>query len=295
MTIHERLRTARRDAGFASAAAAAKAFGWPIGTYSCHENGSRGIKLDVAERYARAFGVDPVWLLRGGKGPTLGERMAKDFRELARQIEAVPEEPHALLAALHEVRREIGSGTGTRFNTRANLIEDAARELFGSYADALALAPGNENLLNDTQPVKVVALAAVAGGGADATSEEIVGHVWFRREWLEPQGIEPASCVVIGVQGASMWPRLEDGDSILVDRSRTKRLPDSIFVFRTRDGLVVNRIVEYPDGEWWHWNRASRSGLEPYPEDAEIFGQVVWAGRPILEPADNGRTDGGRR
>ena len=47
----------------ACAARAAQALGWPIGTYSCHENGHRGITADAAQRYARAFNVDPSWLL----------------------------------------------------------------------------------------------------------------------------------------------------------------------------------------------------------------------------------------
>jgi SOS-response transcriptional repressor LexA len=59
---NERLREARIKAGYPSAAAASRAFGWGS-TYASHENGSRGILPDTAERYAKAFRVPAEWIL----------------------------------------------------------------------------------------------------------------------------------------------------------------------------------------------------------------------------------------
>ncbi|MBI1621475.1 helix-turn-helix domain-containing protein [Aquamicrobium zhengzhouense] len=64
-TPHERLQIAREKAGFRSAADAAQNFGWGYSTYASHENGSRGLRLDSARKYARAFGTTPGWLLTG--------------------------------------------------------------------------------------------------------------------------------------------------------------------------------------------------------------------------------------
>lgn len=61
----ERLVFARTNAGFASASEAAARFNWSVPTYLSHENGSRGIRSDVAKKYARAFGVTAAWLLTG--------------------------------------------------------------------------------------------------------------------------------------------------------------------------------------------------------------------------------------
>lgn len=68
MDAAERLRTARKQAGYANASDAAEAFGWKGSTYLGHENGSRGLRPDAAERYARAFGVRAEWLLFGTGG-----------------------------------------------------------------------------------------------------------------------------------------------------------------------------------------------------------------------------------
>src|SRR5690606_19234728 len=65
---HERLQEVREKAGFRSAMEAAQHFGWGYSTYASHENGSRGMRLDAARKYARAFGVAVGWLLTGNNG-----------------------------------------------------------------------------------------------------------------------------------------------------------------------------------------------------------------------------------
>lgn len=69
MEIHERLRHARELRGFPSAAEAARAIGVPYGTYSGHENGSRGITRENVTEYAKKFRVSPHWMLTGDGTP----------------------------------------------------------------------------------------------------------------------------------------------------------------------------------------------------------------------------------
>jgi SOS-response transcriptional repressor LexA len=67
-----RLKELRLMRGFETAADAARAYGWPTTTYQAHENGSRGVKIDVARRYAKAFGTTAAFILTGAKsGPAL--------------------------------------------------------------------------------------------------------------------------------------------------------------------------------------------------------------------------------
>jgi SOS-response transcriptional repressor LexA len=60
----ERLRLARKNAGYKSAADASQAMGIESVSYNHHENGTRGLSR-VAERYARFFRVSLEWLLTG--------------------------------------------------------------------------------------------------------------------------------------------------------------------------------------------------------------------------------------
>lgn len=73
----QRLRVARTEKGFDTAAAAAEAFGWNRNTYASNENGNAAFSYRKAKEYAAAFGVRPEWLydasgaMRPGAGPGL--------------------------------------------------------------------------------------------------------------------------------------------------------------------------------------------------------------------------------
>ncbi len=58
----QRLRQARVDRGFETAAAAADAFGWSRNTYASNENGNAPFSYRRAKEYAVAFGVGAEWL-----------------------------------------------------------------------------------------------------------------------------------------------------------------------------------------------------------------------------------------
>lgn len=55
MEPFQRLKLARERAGYDNAVDAAKAYGWKAPTYISHENGTRGLRTDVAKRYAKAW------------------------------------------------------------------------------------------------------------------------------------------------------------------------------------------------------------------------------------------------
>ncbi len=68
--IGQRLKAARKKAGFKTAKAAAESLGVPYPTYSQHENGTRGITRE-ADLYVRRYKISLDWLMRGkGDGPT---------------------------------------------------------------------------------------------------------------------------------------------------------------------------------------------------------------------------------
>lgn len=71
--MNERLRWARKAAGFASAAQASRTHGWNAAAYRHHENGITGFRPGRAADYARAFKVSVEWLILGvGPDPTQG-------------------------------------------------------------------------------------------------------------------------------------------------------------------------------------------------------------------------------
>lgn len=67
-TPGERLRKARKDAGYATATDAAKALSLSRDTYLQHENGNRDYDDASAQLYARRFKTTPEWLRFGRVG-----------------------------------------------------------------------------------------------------------------------------------------------------------------------------------------------------------------------------------
>lgn len=68
--IHERLEEARLKAGYETVTEAAEALGVKYPTYAGHENGTTGLRLEPAMKYARKFKVSLDWLVTGkGRGP----------------------------------------------------------------------------------------------------------------------------------------------------------------------------------------------------------------------------------
>jgi phage repressor protein C with HTH and peptisase S24 domain len=86
----DRLQWARRRAGYEGATEAARAFGWNENTYRSHENGERGLKRPIAERYAKAFNVSPGWLLTG-EGAVERKNIAKVMGYIGAGAEILPE------------------------------------------------------------------------------------------------------------------------------------------------------------------------------------------------------------
>ncbi|MCA1444548.1 helix-turn-helix transcriptional regulator [Ensifer sp. IC4062] len=76
----ERLREARRKAGYRFASDAANALGVIASTYRAHENGQNDFDLGEAKIYARRFNVDPYWLLEGDRRTGNGAALTEPVR-----------------------------------------------------------------------------------------------------------------------------------------------------------------------------------------------------------------------
>lgn len=68
-TIGERLKWARKQAGYETAAEAADALGEHKQNVRDQEAGRRGVSPEMAAKYARRYGVSRDWLLFGGPDP----------------------------------------------------------------------------------------------------------------------------------------------------------------------------------------------------------------------------------
>ena len=120
----------------------------------------------------------------------------------------------------------------------------------------------------------------MARGQTNIESAPIMGHLAFRREWLEVHGIAAEKCSAIEVVDDSMEPTLQEGAWILVDHRKTRRLGNGIFALQTNDELSIRRAV-YSDDDWVLSSDNPKVRASAWPSNARIVGQVVWTGRVL--------------
>jgi len=87
--MHSRLRKARINAGYPTATAAIKACGWRNSAYRAHESGQNYFSVENAELYAKAYGVDPAWLLVGAEEVVLQPPKKPHKHNCVQQIYAI--------------------------------------------------------------------------------------------------------------------------------------------------------------------------------------------------------------
>lgn len=236
--------------------------------YALEERATKSDRLaEICEALGLEFYVGPP---RGPGAKAEASAIQGRLREVARELEKLR------TRALEAVGPPPKRGLSTEAATAIRMAIE------GTDGTGTIQPLGNEDLPPGARPVDVVELAAAAGGGAEALGEEIAGCVWFRQDWLDRRSLDPTQCAVIRVSGESMEPLLREGDSILVDRKRRRRLHDRIFVVRTDDGLVVKRAGRGDDGRWLLISEHPSWAPAPWPADAETIGQAVWTARSLV-------------
>lgn len=165
-----------RERRYPSASDAARAMGMPVPTYAAHENGSRGLTLDAAERYARFFRISLDWLATGRgssnnpdpKQPTMVPKLswvsAGDWW-LPEQITDISSLPHIEVT-------DLPSG------------DWAALEVQGSSMDRIS-PPGSIILLNRSE-------SRLVPNGCYVISDE-EGRATYKRYRPSPDRFEPVT------------------------------------------------------------------------------------------------------
>jgi phage repressor protein C with HTH and peptisase S24 domain len=130
-------------------------------------------------------------------------------------------------------------------------------------------------------------------GGVDPgyklkAAPDFMRHLYFRRDWLEYEGLEADHLVVWMVYGKSMAPQLNEGDVILIDRrinTLDKIESGKIYALTYQSIPIVKRIKIK---EFGGYILSSDNPSDEYPpiqataEEITIQGAIVWRGGHLL-------------
>lgn len=121
-----------------------------------------------------------------------------------------------------------------------------------------------------------------AGHGAWSEGAKVLTMLAFTAYSLRKQGLDSTKLSAIRVDGDSMEGLLSDGDTVMIDHSRSTLEGEAVYVIRLDGHLYAKRLQRQFDGSIHiiSENKAYRDMVVPKEQlnDLEILGRVVWAG-----------------
>ena len=120
-----------------------------------------------------------------------------------------------------------------------------------------------------------------AGDGRVTSSEDVIGGLTFRRDFLRECGIhEESEGVIVNVKGESMAASVWDGAVVLINKKERLPVKNKIFVFAKGEGAVVKRVVF--EGDRWIARSDNDNKVDfadfPFEDGQTLIGRAVWMG-----------------
>lgn len=199
------------------------------------------------------------------------------------------------LASRHGSNAKAASAWGVPLRTLAGYLAgefDPKLSFLEAVADAegitLAEFFNDDADFRTTDAVEMVSIPmrgvlASAGPGAENGEEPIVGYMQFPETFVRSWGRSPARVEAIQAHGDSMYPTIQDGQWVLIDRADRTLAEGLVYGFRTPDGLRLKRFQKSIDGTPMlvSDNRELYAIERLQPDD---FSQLRVAGRAFLTP-----------
>jgi phage repressor protein C with HTH and peptisase S24 domain len=123
-----------------------------------------------------------------------------------------------------------------------------------------------------------------AGGGCFVLSEEMEGYYAFRKSWLSRVASSAKNLVLMRVQGTSMHPTIQDGDTVMIDTGRLDIKEGMLYALRFDSTIMVKRITFRP-GTRVQVVSDNRHEYDPFEADIRelhIIGQIIFTCRTLV-------------
>lgn len=122
-----------------------------------------------------------------------------------------------------------------------------------------------------------------AGGGSFEVDSGVEGYYSFRQAWLAGKG-STDKMVLVDVFGNSMEPELKDGDTVLIDQSRTDIIAGAVYAVGIDDTIMVKRIEKHPKKLVLLSDNTRYASISLEREEIDsvrVIGKVIWACREL--------------
>lgn len=123
-----------------------------------------------------------------------------------------------------------------------------------------------------------------AGGGAFVVSEKIEGYYAFRKIWVRRVSPSPKGLFLMRVEGSSMFPTIQDGDTVMIDTNRIDIIEGNIYSIRYDSTVMIKRLMFRPGNKIKviSDNRTEYDSYEVDQKDLNILGQIIFFSRILI-------------
>ena len=137
------------------------------------------------------------------------------------------------------------------------------------------------------------ARARLSGGDGYWAQEDFYSELYsFRLDWIKTVVIVPSKAILMDVTGNSMAPDIKDGDTAMIDTSRTEIIDGRVYAFADTGGktdqfeLKIKALYNVGDGEnvlieSYNVPESLRTQTRPRAS-IKIMGEIVWIGRVLV-------------
>lgn len=125
------------------------------------------------------------------------------------------------------------------------------------------------------QAVTIRVEAGVPGFDADREFED-GGVIYVPKKDIESEDWQPQCLLAIKARGASMWPMISDGDTIVINVAARKLISGEVYAVNCKGVPAVKQLV-YERHQWYM--RSFNPKFEPVPfrtPDSDIIGMMVY-------------------
>lgn len=132
-------------------------------------------------------------------------------------------------------------------NKKSALSPEIKEMILQVYKDFTNVKQNFENGLSDFVELPVKSnITASMGYGVDVIEENQTSTYAFSKKLLSDIGANPKCSDVIFSAGDSMYPTIEGGDCLVVDRSKTEIYDGKIYCVRIDNQLYAKRLQKIP-------------------------------------------------
>ncbi len=133
--------------------------------------------------------------------------------------------------------------------------------------------------------VPMVETQLSAGGGCFVLSEHVEGYYAFRKSWLHRIATSIKKLVLMRVQGRSMDPTIQDGDTVMIDTGRQAVKEGLLYALRFDTTVMIKRLSFRPGGriQVISDNRQEYDPFETDLSELHVIGQIVFFCRTFVQ------------